>query len=86
MGLKKLQMGTLRNLGQVQIRPEPGYHLVRMQPGEYLVINDNNPTNNVIVDADTVLDLLLETAGGRSPVDPFQRGMGTMWTVERVYE
>lgn len=79
-------MGTLRNLGQVQIRPEPGYHMVRMSPGEYLVINDEDSTNNVIVDADVVLDLLMETAGGRPPVDGFQRGMGTMWTVERVYE
>lgn len=86
MGLKYPATGTLRNLGQLQIRPEPGYHLVRVQPGEYLVVNDNDSMNNVIVDADTVLDLLLDTAGDRPPVESFQNGLGTMWTVERVYE
>lgn len=85
MGLRKIDVGTLRNLGQVQIRPEPGYHMVRMQPGEYLVINDEDSTNNVIVDADVVLDLLMDTVDGY-PGDEFRRGLGTMWTVERVYE
>ena len=84
--VRKLESGTLRTLGQVQIRPLPGYHMVRIQPGEYLVINDEDPANNVIVDADAVLDLLLDTAGGRPPMDEFQRGLCTMWTVERVDE
>ena len=85
MGLKKLRVGTLRNLGQVQIRPEPGYHMVRVSPGEYLVINDEDSTNNVIVDAGVVLGLLLDAAGGGF-MDEFRQGLGTMWTVERVYE
>jgi len=67
------------------IRPLPGYHMTTFGPGEWLVVNDANSTNNVILDADTVADLLMDSVH-RMPEPEFRRGLGTMWEIDRVYE
>lgn len=67
------------------IRPLPGYHMTTFGPGEWLVINDADSTNNVILDVDTVAGLLADSLN-RMPEPEFRRGLGTMWEIEQAYE
>lgn len=83
MGLKKVESATLHL--PLKIVPLPGYHMLRMAAGEYLVVNDAEHTNNVIVEADTAIRLLLDHLDG-GPVDQFQGGLGTMWTMRGADE
>jgi hypothetical protein len=83
VGLRKLREAVVRPA--FKIAPLPGYHMVRVGSGEYLVVNDADSTNNVIVDPQTVAGLLMDLATGGTP-DEFRRGLGTMWGVEQVCE
>lgn len=83
MGLRKLPEVKVRPL--FVVRPLPGYHMVTFGPGEWLVVNDTDSTNNVIIDAEVVADQLMDHLNGM-PQDEFRRGLGTMWEIDRVYE
>lgn len=80
--VKKLASATVRPAFKVV--PQPGYHMVRFGPGELLVINDEDTTNNVILGDESVAELLCDRATG-GPMDEFERGLGTMWTIERTW-
>lgn len=80
--MRKIKSATVRPAFKVV--PLEGYRMVKMTDG-LLVINDQEPTNNVIVDAEVVAGLLVDLARGGA-LDQFQLGLGTMWTVERVWD
>lgn len=67
-----------------EVTPLPGYHMVSFGGGEYLVVDDTDSTNNVIVGPDVVAGVLVELATG-GLIDEFAMGLGTMWTLDRAY-
>jgi hypothetical protein len=81
--VRKLESATLRP--SFKLIPLPGFHMTAFGGGEYLVINDQDSTNNVIVGADMIAGLLVDLASGGTS-DAFQYGYGTMWTVERAWD
>lgn len=83
MGLRKLPSSVVRPAFRVV--PMSGYHMTRFGPGELLVVNDEDTTNNVILDDETIAGVLFDRATG-GPMDEFERGLGTMWTIERSWD
>lgn len=74
--MKKVASATMKP--PFVVEPMSGHHMVAFGSGEYLVINDEETTSNVIIGPDTVHGLLLDLANGGS-LDEFMFGYGTMW-------
>jgi hypothetical protein len=64
------------------VMPRPGYTAIPVD-GELCIVEDANNSRNVLVDADTVANALLDLLDGR-PDTAEHFGYGTFWTLSVV--
>lgn len=70
---------------RVKIVPCDGFKMLRMDRGEYLVIDKNDESRNVIVEAHTLATIFRDYVEGGLP-DGFNHGFGSFWRIEEAVE